>query len=148
MLRRSAKAAPEPGQEQEPPETSEAGSEDRSARRRPGRPRKAEAASAGAPAPQRPRGRPRKPAPSQVAEQAVTAATVSEPWKLVKKAERQEAPDPPASQTERRPHRPGSDVGSTMVERRPFRHVEVRKLGPGRGHNRSRLPAREGQQSR
>lgn len=59
------------------------------------------------------------------------------PAKLVKKAElavkavRQEAPPPPAAQI--RPERL-----SQAVERRPFRNVEVRPLGPGRGHNRSR----------
>ncbi|HEX6010508.1 MAG TPA: hypothetical protein VFY87_01625, partial [Geminicoccaceae bacterium] len=30
------------------------------------------------------------------------------------------------------------DSGFQPVERRPFRNVEVRKLGPGRGHNRPR----------
>ena len=34
------------------------------------------------------------------------------------------------------------DTGFQPVERRPFRNVEVRKLGPGRGHNRPRGPYR------
>jgi hypothetical protein len=41
---------------------------------------------------------------------------------------------PPA----RRPARVTFDTGYEREERRPFRQVEVRKLGPGRGHNRSR----------
>jgi hypothetical protein len=37
-----------------------------------------------------------------------------------------------------------SDDGFPFVERRPFRHVEVRKLGPGREHNRPQpLTARQ-----
>jgi AbrB family looped-hinge helix DNA binding protein len=59
------------------------------------------------------------------------------PAKLVKKAElavkavHQEGPPAPAARI--RPER-----ASQAVERRPFRNVEVRTLGPGRGHNRSR----------
>lgn len=59
------------------------------------------------------------------------------PAKLIKKSERAptiappEAPPAPAARI--RPERI-----SQLVERRPFRNVEVRSLGPGRGHNRSR----------
>ena len=63
------------------------------------------------------------------------------PAKLIKKAELaakmapQEAPPTLAARI--RPERV-----SQAVERRPFRNVEVRTLGPGRGHNRSRrLPS-------
>ena len=59
------------------------------------------------------------------------------PAKLVKKAELemkeavQEAPPVPAGRI-----RP--DRVSQSVERRPFRNVEIRPLGPGRGHSRPR----------
>ena len=41
-----------------------------------------------------------------------------------------------------RPSRATSETGSATEERRPFRNVEVRKLGPGRRHNRSLVPSR------
>jgi bifunctional DNA-binding transcriptional regulator/antitoxin component of YhaV-PrlF toxin-antitoxin module len=59
------------------------------------------------------------------------------PAKLIKKTEIEKkaaSPElPPAPVARIRPDRP-----SQAVERRPFRNVEVRALGPGRGHNRSR----------
>jgi hypothetical protein len=70
-----------------------------------------------------------------------------QPWILRKKAEL-----PPAAAAvdklaapERRPEQPRGKGDTPFVERRPFRQVEVRKLGPGRGHNRpqrtiARLP--------
>lgn len=63
------------------------------------------------------------------------------PARLVKKAEVEKkaaSPElPPVPVARIRP-----DRLSQAVERRPFRNVEVRALGPGRGHNRSRrLPS-------
>lgn len=60
------------------------------------------------------------------------------PARLVKKAELEaraapEAIAAPAPAARVRPERP-----SQAVERRPFGNVEIRPLGPGRGHNRPR----------
>ena len=61
-------------------------------------------------------------------------------WKLRPKAALPEAsPEPvpnPLPPRRREPRWTGG--GSEPEERRPFRNVEVRKLGPGRQHNRSR----------
>jgi hypothetical protein len=46
--------------------------------------------------------------------------------------------DEAAAPPPRRPARVTFDTGYEREERRPFRDVEVRKLGPGRGHNRPR----------
>lgn len=54
--------------------------------------------------------------------QTPPAPDLGQPWALVR--------DP-------RPARRGPDAHGER-EKRPFRQVEVRKLGPGRGHNRSR----------
>ena len=88
--------------------------------------------------PKRPRGRPRKaevepePAP---APPPVPAAR----WELRRKADRPvvAAGDGPAPAPDRRPVRPAREAahGHEPEERRPFRNVEVRKLGPGRGHD-------------
>ena len=108
------------------------------ARRKPGRPRKHEAAAeVVAPTPKRPRGRPRA-ARAPQPEPAPVRAVSNEPWKLRRKADLQ----PQAASVEHaplpspRPFRARSEVGSPAEERRPFRNVEVRKLGPGRRHNR------------
>jgi AbrB family looped-hinge helix DNA binding protein len=106
------------------------------ARRKPGRPRTRDAARECDPAatPKRPRGRPkvvRVPQPEPALERAISA----EPWKLRRKVDLQppavaaEDASPPSS-------RPASETRPPEVERRPFRNVEVRKLGPGRSRNR------------
>ena len=89
----------------------------------------------GAAAAPRRRGRPPK---AQVAAQPrpVNQAPVGiGPAKLIKKAELERTAvlqddAPPAPVVRLRPER----IAQT-VERRPFRNVEVRPLGPGRGHN-------------
>jgi bifunctional DNA-binding transcriptional regulator/antitoxin component of YhaV-PrlF toxin-antitoxin module len=109
------------------------------ARRKPGRPRKSEAADElAASIPKRPRGRPRVVRAPQPEPTPMRAAISSEPWKLRRKADLQ----PQAASVEDaplpapRPYRARSEAGSPADERRPFRNVEVRKLGPGRQHNR------------
>jgi hypothetical protein len=77
---------------------------------------------------------------------APTAAPMSgagEPWKLRRKTERPAADvrDDPVAAPACRPARVGADTGHEREERRPFRVVAVRKLGPGRGHNRPRQKA-------
>lgn len=66
-------------------------------------------------------------------------ATEAALWKLRPKAELQaEKPDPvPLPLPPRRREASWTGGGYEREERRPFRHVEVRKLGPGRGHNRT-----------
>ncbi|MFZ1427542.1 MAG: hypothetical protein WAS21_12290, partial [Geminicoccaceae bacterium] len=61
-------------------------------------------------------------------------------WKLRPKAALPEAsPDPmPDAPPPRRREAAWRSSGGEREERRPFRNVEVRKLGPGRRHNRSR----------
>ena len=111
------------------------------ARRKPGRPRKGEAADELAPAaqPKRPRGRPKAPlapAPAPVA----TPVARSEPWKLRRKEDLQPkaASEDQPPLPSRPPHRAKTEAGYQLKERSPFRNVEVRKLGPGRRHNRPR----------
>jgi AbrB family looped-hinge helix DNA binding protein len=117
------------------------------AKRKPGRPRKAVDAGelAPAPGPRKARGRPRKagalaPAPEPVVRPVVGVG----PARLLKKADLppKAAPPDPAPPPAVAPRRAWGDAGSRFEERRPFRHVEVRKLGPGRGHNRPRGPYR------
>jgi hypothetical protein len=103
-----------------------------SPKRRPGRPRKVRAEEAAL--------EPAK-APSSGGEAVV--------WKLRPKAALPEAsPDPvPDAPPPRRREPSWGSGGGEREERRPFRNVEVRKLGPGRGHNRPRghsWPARAG----
>ena len=110
------------------------------ARRKPGRPRKGEAADEFAPAaqPKRPRGRPKAalaPAPAPVDRPVAR----SEPWKQRQRGPAAESGDddqPPLPS--RPPHRAKTEAGYQLKERSPFRNVEVRKLGPGRRHNRPR----------
>jgi hypothetical protein len=113
------------------------------ARRKPGRLRKnAPAEPAPAPTVRKARGGPRtaaaRPDPSPV----IRPVAGIGPAKLLKKADLPAAvpPAPELAPATPRPERVSSDDRS-FVERRPFRQVEVRKLGPGRGHNRVRQPA-------
>ena len=126
------------------------------AKRPRGRPRKVPVAPAQAelllgpaeaplPSPKRKPGRPRKVAIAELA-----AAAELEPelgpalakggmWKLRPKAELpvtapEPVPLPPRRARRAEPTQTGS--GYEREERRPFRNVEVRKLGPGRRHNR------------
>jgi antitoxin component of MazEF toxin-antitoxin module len=112
------------------------------AKRKPGRPRKATDAGelAPAPAPRKARGRPRKAALAPESEPIVRPVVSVGPAKLLKKADLQPkaAPADPAAPLADTIRRIRGDAGSRFEERRPFRHVEVRKLGPGRGHNRPR----------
>ena len=91
---------------------------------------------------ERPRGRPRKaevepgPAPASVPVPAPL-------WELRRKADRPvvvAGGDDPVSVPDRRPVRLAWERvhGHEPEERRPFRNVEVRKLGPGRGHDKPR----------
>jgi AbrB family looped-hinge helix DNA binding protein len=147
-------AEPEP-QASEPPAAAPAAPPLEAAtpgKRRPGRPRKVQAVEPGGdrasgmpddpppPAKRKP-GRPRKVRAAEEPEPAAAPAIrPSEPWKLRRKEElpMASASDVPAAAPARRPERVTFDTGYEREERRPFRHVEVRKLGPGRGHNRSR----------
>ena len=108
-------------------------------RRKPGRPRKDAAQPDPAAAVRKARGRPRKAAPVPEPEPNRSPIASIGPAKLVKKADLLPAAARPEEFTPQilSPARPESDDRS-FVERRPFRQVEVRKLGPGRGHNRSR----------
>src|SRR3954454_21525774 len=92
--------------------------------------------------PKRPRGRPREaevepgPGPAPLPVPAPL-------WELRRKADRPVVAaggDDPAPVPDRRPVRLAREQvhGHEPEERRPFRNVEVRKLGPGRGHNRPR----------
>ncbi len=107
------------------------------ARRKPGRPRKDAVAEFASSGPKK-RGRPRKAVDTPEPEPAADPISPRQPWILRKKAEL-----PPAAPAvdklaapERRPEQPRSHDDMPFVERRPFRQVEVRKLGPDRGHNR------------
>jgi hypothetical protein len=109
-------------------------------KRKRGGPRKDAALEPAAAAPKE-RGRPRKVVaePEPVADQPLSR----EPWILRKKSD---LPQPAPTMGEPAPPARApewcSDNGSSFEERRPFRQVEVRKLGPGRGHNRPLSPAR------
>jgi antitoxin component of MazEF toxin-antitoxin module len=109
-----------------------------SGRRKPGRLRKNAAAEATSSTSTKKRGRPLKAVVTPEPEPTAAPVVRREPWILRKKADLPPAApvvDKPAP-SERRPERLRSDDGFPFAERRPFRHVEVRKLGPGRGHNR------------
>ena len=91
-----------------------------SPKRKPGRPRKVRLEEAGPAA---------EPAPSSM----VGESTL---WKLRPKAELAAKSPDPAPSPPRRPE-PSRLAGShEREERRPFRNVEIRKLGSGRRHNR------------
>jgi antitoxin component of MazEF toxin-antitoxin module len=116
------------------------------AKRKPGRPRKNSPREAvSLPVPRTARGRPRKAAAMPEPEPTAGPSVTKEPWILRKKADL--LPAAPVmeklSPLERRPEWPARDDAS-FVEPRPFRRVEVRKLGPGRRHNRpQQVPARQ-----
>jgi hypothetical protein len=114
-------------------------------RRKPGRPRKSAAAEATSSTSTKKRGRPPKAVATPEPEPAAEPVVRREPWILRKKADLPPAapvvdkPAPPQRRPEWR-----SDGGFPFIERRPFRQVEVRKLGPGRGHIRPQpLTARQ-----
>ena len=94
-------------------------------------------------APKRKPGRPRKVRAEEAAPEPAKALSSGDEavvWKLRPKAALPAAspdPMPDAPPPRRREPRWGSS-GAEREERRPFRNVEVRKLGPGRQHNRSR----------
>lgn len=122
----AAVAGPEPAARE-----GRAGEPTPATRRKPGRPRKAPAA--GQPTP------------------AFKLEAKDEPASLIEEAARSELrrkQAPPAPEPHRawalardpRPERRGHD-GPGEREKRPFRQVEVRKLGPGRGHNKDRVRA-------
>jgi hypothetical protein len=125
-------------------------------------PEPAPAAEAPAPAPtsaRRPSGRPRKAA---VPEPPEPATTPERPLARLRKAKPDPAPEPASLTEEEARAESGRKValplpreapvavrgrvrawvlpstGHEREERRPFPHVEVRKLGPGRRHHRSR----------
>lgn len=106
-------------------------------KRRPGRPRKAPSAEPVEPVavPRRPRGRPRKMAQSEPAPTPVSEDAHSE---LRRKVVLPTAIHEHGAVRGRRPVRATPSAGHEREERRPFRQVEVRKLGSGRGHNRPR----------
>jgi AbrB family looped-hinge helix DNA binding protein len=121
----------------EDPETTPATADAAQARRKPGRPRKVPtAAGEGGAAPKKARGRPRRAVPGSRAGAAPPEAVLGPP-KLLKKADleaRTATADTPVPAT-RLATRVRPDGTPQPVERRPFRNVEVRALGPGRGHN-------------
>ncbi len=95
-------------------------------------------------APKRKPGRPRKVRADDVAPDLVTDLPApgdeAVVWKLRPKAALPAAsPEPvPDAPPPRRREPVWGSGGGEREERRPFRNVEVRKLGPGRQHNRSR----------
>ena len=110
-------------------------------RRGPGRPRKHQAgADVASPAPKRPRGRPKR-IPVPTAELPPAPTVSNEPWKLRRKADLQQqaARAEPAPLPSPLPYRTRSQAGPPVEERRPFRNVEVRKLGSRRRHNGSQV---------
>ena len=84
--------------------------------------------------PRRKPGRPRKVHAEEVGPMPESLTTEVGVWQLRPKAEPQAAkPDPAPLLLPPRRRETGS--GYEREERRPFRNVEVRKLGPGRRHN-------------
>ena len=121
------------------------------AKRPRGRPRKVPVAPAQAelllgpaeaplPSPKRKPGRPRKVVTAELA--AVVELEPGSPvteggvWKLRPKAELPVSHPEPVPLPPRRAEPSRAGGGYEREERRPFRNVEVRKLGPGRRHNR------------
>lgn len=103
------------------------------------------------PSPKRKPGRPRKVRPEETKPAVEPAppslAVETGVWKLRPKAELQAAkPDPvPLPLPPRRREASWTGGGHEREERRPFRNVEVRKLGPGRRHNRPRREVNSGE---
>ena len=91
-------------------------------------------------APRKAPGRPRKAALAPESGPAALPVVGVGPSKLRKKADLppKAAPADPTAPPAEPVGRTRGDAGSQPVERRPFRNVEVRKLGPGRGHTRPR----------
>ena len=90
--------------------------------------------------PKRPRGRPRE---AEVEPGPAPLPVPAPLWELRRKADRPVVAaggDDPAPVPDRRPVRLARERvhGHEPEERRPFRNVEVRKLGPRRGHDRPR----------
>lgn len=107
-------------------------------RRGPGRPRKAiPAAVEGSATPKRGGGRPRKTVLAQDSRAAAALTSDLGPPKLVKKADREAAVA--SSELSPLPVRPALRIrpepAAALIERRPFRNVEVRPLGPGHRHS-------------
>ena len=112
------------------------------ARRKPGRPRKVAAVvGENAAAPKKMRGRPRKSALAREPDTAASPRVVLGPPKLLRKADLEARTTPPNTPAPaiRPATRIRPDRGSQPVERRPFRNVEIRPLGPGRGHSKRSL---------
>jgi hypothetical protein len=108
------------------------------ARRKPGRPRKVAAVvGENAAAPKKMRGRPRKIALAGEPDTAASPRVVLGPPKLLKKADLEARTTPPNTPAPaiRPATRIRPDRGSQPVERRPFRNVEIRPLGPGLGRS-------------
>ena len=108
-------------------------------RRKPGQPRKTQEEGGQIGTSSGVRGRPRASTHQPASERAAPSPVSLGPPKLVKKVDleaKAAAVDPatPAGGLAPRLTRP--DRIFQPVERRPFRNVEVRPLGPGRGHNR------------
>ena len=80
---------------------------------------------------------------AQPAPAAASLDVLGEPWKLRRKADLVVATEgnDHAAPPLRHHNRAKSDTAQPWEERRPFRNVEIRKLGPGRTHN--RLPQRQ-----
>jgi bifunctional DNA-binding transcriptional regulator/antitoxin component of YhaV-PrlF toxin-antitoxin module len=114
--------------------------------RKPGRPRKPTAvADDDAAAPKKARGRPRKAALGLDTAAAGAPKTILGPPRLLKKADletRTTPTEPVAPVVASSAKRIRPDRASQTVERRPFRNVEIRTLGPVRGHNKHRISAK------
>ena len=112
-------------------------------RRKPGRPRKVVAVTVEpVTAPKKPRGRPRKVAFAQDTNTGAPPKIVLGPPKLLKKADleaRTTALDADTPVVEPPAMRIRPERASPSVERRPFRNVEIRPLGPGRGYSKRPL---------
>ena len=109
------------------------------AKRKPGRPRKVEDQDGEIDTNSRVRGRPRASTLKPEFERAVPPAISLGPPKLVKKVDlkaKAATINSTAATGGMAPRMPRPDRIFQPVERRPFRNVEVRPLGPGRGHNR------------
>ena len=109
------------------------------AKRKPGRPRKTEGEGGQTGTGGKARGRPRTAMETPGLGRAAFPLVGLGPAKLVKKVDleaKAAAADPATPTVMATPRVIRPDRISQPVERRPFRNVEVRQLGPGRGHNR------------
>ena len=117
------------------------------AKRRAGRPRKTEGDGGQTGTGVKARGRPRTATETPELGRAASPLVGLGPAKLVKKVDleaKATAADPATPTVMATPRVIRPDRISQPVERRPFRNVEVRPLGAGRGHNRNlaRVPTR------